>query len=217
MIKAVIFDMDGLMIDSEPLHSQSFKNVLKEYKRTPILNRHGLVQIPGMKEVDNWEKLKEKHSLEEKVEVLIEKRGNEYLDLIQDHVHPRPGLINLLKLLDKNDIKMAVGSSSVQSHIDLILKELNITHYFEHIVSGQFVKHGKPAPDIYLEAARRLKIKPQNCLVLEDAESGVNAGFSAGMKVIAVPTSATINQDFSNAYLVLDSLEEINIEVIQSV
>ena len=127
-----------------------------------------------------------------------------------------PGLIELLALFKKNLISMAVASSAPLNQITFILKNLSITDYFQTFVSVEDVKRGKPYPDVFLEAAKQLKVDPKYCLVLEDAESGVKAVKAAGMKVIAVQNNYTANQDHSKADKVVNSLKSVTIEMINS-
>lgn len=209
MIQAAIFDMDGLMINTEPLQSQAYEHVLKSYGKTPQYYPSGVVQKIGVKEKDNWELMKSIYSINEPTDLLIAKRKPVYFQLLQEHVAPQPGLFALLQTLNEHKIPMAVASSSLRYSILLVLKKLNIQHYFGAIVSGEDVTYGKPAPDIFLKASEELKVLPQNCVVFEDAQSGIEAGKAAGMKVIAVPNEFTRDHDFSKADSIVNSLEKI--------
>jgi HAD superfamily hydrolase (TIGR01509 family) len=214
MIKAVIFDMDGLMIDSENLQSRAFRTVLEQYNIQPIPLSNGLIQAAGVNEKSNWELIKKRHNLIELTDVLIKKRNPVILDLMKKFVEPKLGLIKLINLLKEKGLILAVASSTGLGHIKLVLKKLNIEKKFNAVISGQFVKNSKPHPDIYLEVAKKINIKPSECLVLEDSESGVEAGYRAGMKVIAVPNKFTKNHDFSKADLIVKSLKYVNLSMI---
>ncbi|MFA6533148.1 MAG: HAD family phosphatase [Patescibacteria group bacterium] len=214
MIKAVIFDMDGLMIESENLQSEAFGIIIKKYEINPIKQANGLIQTPGLSERANWEILKKKHNLKEDTDILIKKRNPIYLDILKKNIVSKPGLIKLIKLLRNEQILLAVASSSGIEHIESVLGKLVITKEFNAVVSGQFIKNSKPAPDIFLEAAKQLGVKTNECLVLEDAESGVEAGHRAGMEVIAVPNKYTKDNDFSKADLTVKSLESIDLSII---
>ena len=209
MIKAVIFDMDGVMIDSELVQSKAFEAVIKEYGKVPVYNESGVVHTIGIRSRENWEVIKKKHSIEEETDILIEKRRAIYGQLLETEIKPMPGLLELLALLKKHKVKIALASSSNLKHIDLVLSRLNIRDYFEVIVSGDMVQKGKPFPDVFEETARRLRVLPAKCLVLEDTESGVNAAKDAGMNVIVIPNRFTQNQDFSNADLVINTLQRL--------
>lgn len=213
-IKAVIFDMDGLMIDSEPIQSKSFEIVLKEYGIKPKYQKNGLVQIIGVRAGDNWGILKKKHKISETVEVLIEKKQKAYIELLTENIKPTKGLIYLLKLLKKHNIRMGIASSSSLEHIMLVIKSLDITDYFDEIISGHDVVKGKPDPEIFLKTAENLQVLPNQCIVLEDAESGVQAAHAAGMRVIAVPTYHTSSHNFEKADIIAKSLLDVDMELL---
>lgn len=214
MIKAVIFDMDGLMIDSELLQSKSFEEVLRNYGVSPKIGNEGIIQIVGLTAKDNWKILRNRYQLNETLEVLIEKKSKIYRKLLSKKIEPKNGLFSLIKKLKKKGLVIAIASSSRLDHINLVLMRLNISNYFNAVISGESVTHGKPYPDIYLEMAKRLKILPNYCLVLEDAQSGVEAAKRAGMNVIAVPDNYTKDQDFSSANMIVSSLKEIKLNQI---
>lgn len=216
MIRAALCDMDGLMINTEPIQSEAYETILKEYGKDPQFYPTGVIQKVGVREKDNWELIKTTYGLEEDITVLMEKRGKVYLKVLKQNLIPQPGLIDLLKLLHSHNVKMAVASSSVLDHIEMILEGLGIREYFDTIVSGQFVPRGKPHPDIFLEAASKLGINPKDCLVLEDAQTGIEAGKAAGAKVIAVPNEFTSDQDMSKADAVVPSLEKVTWELISN-
>lgn len=216
MIKAVIFDMDGVIINSEKIHSLSFETVLKEYGKKPVKNNSGLIQTAGIGAHDNWQILKKQYGLTENIDILINKKRSFHEKLIKKNLIAMPGLFQLLNLLKKNNIKIAIGSSGQLKNILLVIKGLGIEHYFDTIVSAQLVTRRKPHPDIFLKVSEMLYIPPNFCLVLEDSENGVNAAYAAGMKVIAIPTENTKNNNFSKAERVVNSLQSVTIEMINS-
>jgi len=208
MIKAVIFDMDGLMIDSEKIQSKAFETLISIYKKKPILNTLGIIQTIGMTSKENWKRLKIKHNIDENLEKLINERRIIYEKLLSSNIKPMPGLIKLLKLLQNHNLKMAIASSSNLNIINLVLSNLQIKKYFQVITSGDEVKRSKPHPEIFLKTAKKINIDPKDCLVLEDSQLGVEAAIKAGMKVIAVPNKYTIKHNFSGADLIVNSLNE---------
>lgn len=210
MIKAIVFDMDGLMIDSEPLNSKAVSEVIKEYGKVPISKENGLVHTAGLKGDKQWEELRVVHNIEERIQVLREKRRKAYLEIIKTtSIQTMPGLMDLLRLLKKKNIPLALASNTGRKHIQFILDKLKLFHYFPIITTGDEVVRPKPNPDIYIKTAKKLSTTTSYCLVLEDSESGVIAGKKAGMKVIAVPNVYTQNQDFTGADLVTSSLKNI--------
>jgi HAD superfamily hydrolase (TIGR01509 family) len=119
-------------------------------------------------------------------------------------------------MLQANGMPLAVASGSHEEIIEMVVGHLGAGHCFELLVSSRELEHGKPFPDIYLETARRLRVAPEYCLAIEDAAIGVAAAKAAGMKVIAVPNRFTAQDDFSQADIVVKSLEDITWEVISS-
>jgi beta-phosphoglucomutase family hydrolase len=215
-IQAVIFDMDGLMIETEPLHSKSFEAVLRDYGITPEYDEKGFVHTQGLRGKDNLRNLKEKYNIDESVDVLLEKKFIVHTQLLKK-VKPKPGLKKLLQLLKKHSIKAAIGSNANPKNINTVLTNLHLKDYFQVTVTGYDFKKGKPDPGVFLITAKKLGVNPENCLVLEDSETGVLAAHRAGMKVVAVPSTYTKDHDFSRADRVVNSLESVTIELISSV
>ena len=124
--------------------------------------------------------------------------------------------MELFNILDALNVKKAIATSSFEEFVKKVLEELGIADRFDEVITSDQVKESKPDPAIYLEAARKLRVLPENCLVVEDAENGVNAGYNAQMKVIAVPHEHSSTHDFHNAANILDSLEQIDKNLILS-
>lgn len=217
MIKAVIFDMDGIMIDSEPLHSQSWERLLKEYKIKPIFNSQGLVHEVGIVSDDSYLTIMKKHNLKENLETVREKRRKYFIDLIKEKGVVMPGLLKLIKMLKSKKVKTAVSSSRNLKQVNFVLNQIKVRNLFKVIIGRTPGLDPKPAPDMFLLTAKKLNVKPSECLVLEDSKTGVEAGKAAGMKVIAVPTKHTKHHDFSEADLVVDSLKDIKWSTILSI
>lgn len=215
MPEAILFDMDGLMINTEPIQSKAYEVILREYGKQPIFYNTGVIQKVGVREKDNWELIKTAHGLEEDTAILMGKRGKIYLEILEQNLIPQPGLLDLITMLNTHNIKMAVASSSALDQIEAVLGGLGIRQHFAAVVSGQFVPRGKPYPDMFLEAAKKLAVNPKNCVVLEDAQTGVEAGKAAGAIVIAVPNEFTADQDVSKADLVVSSLYDITWEKLK--
>lgn len=210
----IIFDMDGLMIDSELTQSISFKKVLEKHG---IKIREKIVQVLGVKVIENLEILKKKYQIKASTKQLFKEKNQIYDRLLKGKITTMPDLFGLIKLLKKAKFRLALASSSNHHHIQLVLKRLNLTNCFEATFSGEQVKKGKPNPEIYLKTAQKLGVRPDCCLVLEDAETGVKAAKNAKMKCIAIPNQYTRSQNFSRADLIVDSLREITIEKILKV
>ena len=217
-LKAVIFDMDGLMFDTEPVSSKAYEKLIREYGKEPIFDpKTGLIHQAGLGKV-LINLIKEKHNIDEDDEILRQKRRTIYRKILEkEGLEAKPGLLELLNLLNKKKIKIALASNTFYEGILFNLKKAKLDKYFNEIISGEHVENYKPHPDIYLESAKRLKVNPSECLVLEDSGFGVESGKAAGMKVIAVPNKYTSHQDFSKADLIVNSLEKITWKKIQKI
>lgn len=161
------------MIDSEGHHSISFEKVLREHDAIPkFQERHGVKtvgQTPGRRGIDNWHELKKQYNLKVPAEELLARKHEIYREFLHASVIVMPGLLELFEILRDKPIKKAIASSSNHYNINLVLKHLQAKDFFDVLVSGDDIARGKPAPDIFLEAAKRLGTKPHNCVVLEDA------------------------------------------------
>lgn len=209
MIKACVFDMDGLMVETESLYTQALTEIAN--KKGKIIPKKTRQQIMGRDAIDGMTILKKDLDLEESVLEILNQRENIYQKLLINAIlEPLPGLIELLNLLEQMQFQKALASSSQKQWIDIILKKLNITSFFKTIVSRDEVKKSKPNPEIYLLAAKKINLNPNQCLALEDTIPGIEAAKKAGMKCIAIPNKFNKNDIFSEADLVLNSLCEID-------
>jgi HAD superfamily hydrolase (TIGR01509 family) len=213
MIRAVIFDMDGVIVDSEPIESLAWEMVLAEHNIKPIFNSNGLIHIVG-RDSSKW--VMERHGFNVDYEVIRSRKRKVFADLVVQDLIPKPGFTNLFKTLKQEKLKLALASNRFEEHVLLIADKLKIRKSFKAIVGNSPEIKTKPAPDIFLKAAEKLRINPAYCLVIEDSEHGVIAAKSAGMKVIAVPNKYTIYQDFSKADKIVDSLLEITMLTIKN-
>jgi beta-phosphoglucomutase family hydrolase len=210
-LEAVLWDMDGVIADTADYHYSAWRDVLKE--RGVEFSKADFMQYFGQRH-DTIIKfaLGDKLSPEE-INDITEKKQSLYRRRISRNIVPLPGAIKLIKLLNKNKVKMAIASSAVQKNIDVILQGLGIENNFQAIVFGTEVAEGKPSPLIFQLAATKLDVKPANCVVIEDAIAGVAAAKRAGMKCVAV-TNSHPGARLKNADLIVDSLEKVDISVL---
>lgn len=191
-IKAVIFDLDGTLVDSMGL----WKDIDIEF-----LGERGIAyeddlqeKIEGMSFTETAVYFKEYYHLDESVEEL-KKIWNQMAEYkYRYEVLPKPGVIEFLDTLKKKKIKMGIATSNSEELIAAVNEAYHFDEYMSCIVTACSVNKGKPAPDVYLEAARRLSVKPEECLVFEDIIKGIEAGKNAGMKVCAVEDSYSAKQ-----------------------
>lgn len=211
-IKGIIFDMDGLMVDSEPVQLKAINDALR-----PLgvqVNDDDFIDMVGRKAIENFIWLKNKHGFKETAEELNEIKNQAYLRRIQTELTTMPGLEDALELCRKENLITAIASSSPRPDILAVLKLLNMEDQFKFLASGDQVKNGKPDPEIFLKALEMLGGGAEEFLVLEDAGHGVNAAKSAGMYCIAIPNHYTRHQDFSRADRVLGNLAELTAEIV---
>ena len=217
-LRAVLFDMDGLIVDTEPIHFAAFR----EYMR-----RHG-VELPesvmseliGYTEQDNLRDLKAKYGIAVPLEEMIAERREVYLELVRTlPIEVFPGFWEFSAAARERGMKQAVVSSAAAVQVEVVLDRLfnelagtrphgaSAQAHFDAIVTGDDIARNKPAPDIYLEGARRLGVPPALCLALEDSPPGAQAAAAAGMLVVAVPNRYTQGLAFPGAQGQVPSLE----------
>ncbi len=204
-ISTVIFDLDGLLADTERLHCRAYQLAFLEHGIALDELDYGEHWVRCGRGIADWVAL---HNLKLDPHRLRQRKSEHYLALLTSSLRPMDGALELLEAL-RGRVKLALASSSYRDAIDGVLAGLKIEQLFDVVVSGMDVPAVKPAPDIFLKAAHDLDSKPSDCLVLEDAEKGVLAAHCAGMRCIAVPNDYTRHHDFSKATMVCSSLREI--------
>lgn len=182
---AVIFDMDGLLVDSEPVWAIAEGGLLEARGFTMDHEIHR--PLIGMRMRDFLAGVKAGYGLSDTVDELAADVVARMIRLIPDQVVPRPGAPELLAYLQARGVPCAIASSSPMAIINATVAAQGWDGYFQTRVCGDDVAHGKPAPDIYLEAARRLGVEAAACLALEDSANGSRAAVAAGMVTIAIP------------------------------
>ncbi|EAQ63338.1 hypothetical protein MED121_03130 [Marinomonas sp. MED121] len=186
MITAAIFDMDGLLFDSEPLWQEAEYQVFSRLgvKVTPELS--AITAAMTTKEVTEF--WYQQHPWQGDSLVSVEQAVIDQVELlIKQKGEAKPGVKKILNFCKEQGLKIALATNSPYQLIPVILDALEVRHYFDVITSSEQVEKGKPAPDVYLKTAQRLNVEPKQCMVFEDSPSGLAAGVAADMKVIVVP------------------------------
>ncbi len=207
MIKAVIFDMDGVMIDSEPLWEKTERELLarRDIQYTPTYRE----KILGLNQNDSGKLLKDTFSLPESVGELVDERLDILIGIYDKELELVKGLRRLLSDLGEKRLSLAVASSSPMRVIEYVLDRFSLHKYFEAVVSGECTENGKPHPDIYIHAAKELCVLPTECVAIEDSINGVRSAKAAGMKCIAIPDKRIDPGKFTAADHILNNLLSI--------
>lgn len=206
--QAVIFDMDGVITDSEPLYAQAVNLVLTEHGLALTEEDHRAIM--GSSIDSTWRYVIDRLGLDGDMARWKAQYDRAVLDLLRRHVTPAPGLYRLLARLEKRGVKIGLATSSQQNWADAVLDRLNLAGRFQAVAACEMVREAKPAPDLYLLAASRLGVPPGACLAIEDTPRGIQSARTAGMTTVAVRTQATAHMDVSAADRVIDSLEEFD-------
>lgn len=212
-VEAVIFDLDGLILDSETPEYLAWQAVYAryglEFPRAAWLQNVGRNDDP----FDPLGPFRRADSLPTPAEVAALWQAQRDA-VLRDYLVPLPGVVPLLDAVRRLGMRTGVASATRLARVRAILMKLGLEAQFDVLAGGDEVERSKPAPDVYLLAARRLRVRPEACVALEDSENGVRAATSAGMRCIAVPSPLTRGMDFSGADLIVASLTELTPEMI---
>lgn len=207
--KGVIFDLDGVLIDSGWAHKQAWFDLAERksldfsdefFYDTFGMQNDQIIPILVGRKIEPCE-----------LEEMSEWKEQRYRDIVSEKLTLSPGAENLLAELKNKGFQLAIGSSTPKANLDLIFQCLKLDNYISAYVTKEDVKNGKPAPDTFITAAQKLLLLPQYCVVVEDAVHGIEAANAAGMSVIALTTTRK-REDLSGADIIADSLAELKVE-----
>lgn len=216
MISTIIFDMDGVIIDSEPIHQQL------EFEMFAELGLHisdeEYKDYIGTSAIDMWTKIGERHNLAKSPQELLKYGRKIYWKSLEEGKVPLvKGALDLIKIFYENKFIIQVASSATRPTVDKVLEHFNLEKYFKYRIGGDEVSKSKPEPEIFFKAAQQSGSDPENCLVIEDSGNGVKAAKSAGMFCIAYQNPGTGAQILVHADVVVKSLREIDLAIIKSI
>ena len=210
--KAVIFDLDGTVLSNEDEYGAAFKKVLENLgaKNVPVYPHIGGI---GVKE--NWPGLINKYHIKTKksLDELASQTQKEYLKLLPK-VRVKKGLEEFIKQLREGGIKTALATSNVWFIVEKVFEEIPIQWLFDSVTTGEEVTNKKPAPDLFLAAADKLDVRPEECLVIEDAQSGIAAAHQAGMRVIAIARDEKYSEKLKEAELVIRDYNQLSPKLV---
>lgn len=212
MIKVIIFDLDGLLIDSQPLQYEAYNSVFSKYG-APMSLKDWYSWVHKGWHSKNWI---EKNNLSLQADKIRDEKKKIYDKLVRDKLQFKPGAFNLINKLQKN-YRLCVASSSRIESIRLALDKFKIIPKFEKILSDTEMQRGKPHPDIFLKTAQLMNVKPSECVVIEDSVAGLKAAKAAGMRCIICPdTFIHVDpSEFKGAYKIVETLDEVIFGMIE--
>lgn len=204
---AVLFDLDGVIVDTKEEHFESFAQLGVEAGYT--ISEEQFCHVFGWRNDEIFPFLYGESLPEERIRWLADRKEAIFRDLVRDHITALPGVPELIPALHTAGFQLSIGTSTPRDNVDLILAALKLRPYFAAIVTGDDVQKGKPDPEVFLRGAEQLHIPPQQCVVVEDAVAGVQAAINGGMQSLAVTTNHP-RQSLCKASRVVDSLAEVS-------
>ncbi|MFA5432346.1 MAG: HAD family phosphatase [Candidatus Paceibacterota bacterium] len=215
MIKGIIFDMDGVLTDNKEQDFTAWKRLFADFGLD--LNFEGYKSFTGMKGEAIVLKYIRPEAKGDEATILTRRKEEYFIEEIKKiKIEPTKGVERLLNDLKKNNIKMGIGTAAMEFKANAILEELGIKDFFEILVSAEKVKNGKPDPETYLKVAEYLNLKPEECIVIEDAPNGIEAAKNGGIKCIAITTTHE-DSELRKADKIIDSFDEFDVnELIHS-
>jgi len=216
MVNTVIFDMDGVLINSEPVHMRLEAEMYDELGLE--LSFEEQQSFVGMSAMDSWRFVIEKYGLGETPHDLFIRGRAKYLKVLREteEVHIMEGARQLIKRLENSGYHLLLASSATSPTITEVLKKFDMVKTFPLFIGGDMVHKSKPNPEIFLRIAEIAQVPPSECVVIEDAAHGVTAARKAGMRSIGFQNHHSGNQQLSHADVVVDHLDQITIELLRS-
>lgn len=217
MIQTVIFDMDGVIVDTEPVHHYAYNEHFRQLNIdvSPEL----YASFTGNSTKNIFERLKAQFNLADDVQTLVETKRNLFNDAFdnKEDLYLLDGVEDLIKDLHSNGMQLVLASSSATVTINRIFNRFGLCKYFTHIVSGEDFPKSKPHPAIFLKAAKLSNTPVENCIVIEDSTNGIMAAKAAGIYCIGYDSFHSKMQDYSKADLVINDFKELSFERIKNI
>lgn len=205
-LSAVVFDLDGLIVNSEDVYEQADVEVLR--RRGKVYDAELRAQMMGRPTAESLRAMIEWHALDDTIELLEAERSLLRDKLLEQSLEPMPGLHALLDALEAADMPKAIATSGHRTYAAYVLGRLELHARFEFVLTSEDVVHGKPAPDVYQLAAQKLGLTSPQTMVLEDSVNGCRAGIAAGAFTVAVPNRHTQGYDFGGVRFIADTLAD---------
>ncbi len=211
--EAIIFDLDGTLIDNNSYHIEAWK---------VFYSKHGLEfsmddyrnNINGKINKDIFNYILKAELTPQEIKGYDEEKEALYRELYAPHIHPIPGLTDLLAAVKDAGIPMAIATSGLPPNINFMFSHVDIAHYFQAVVNATHITNGKPHPEIFLKAAAAVEANPANCIAFEDSVAGTRSAKGAGMKVIALATTHK-REELTEADLVINDYTEVGLSLLE--
>ncbi|MBI4285630.1 MAG: HAD family phosphatase [Chloroflexi bacterium] len=210
--RAVIWDMDGVIVDTARYHFQSWQFAF--HKRGVSFTREDFRRNFGRRNDAIVRTIMGENVPPDEIRAIARDKEENFRQIVAPHVKALPGAVSLIKALREQGFKMAIASSAPPENIKLLTSGLGIIDYFQQVVSGREVAESKPSPQLFLLAAQKLEVPPARCVVIEDAVAGVAAAKRAGMQCIAV-TTTNHRESLVEADLIVDSLKQVTVADVE--
>jgi HAD superfamily hydrolase (TIGR01509 family) len=206
-IQAVIFDLDGLMVRSEPLSMKAWQKLLAKFGYS--LDEEDFPELIGIDGDSTVQRLRQGRSFALSNEEILDLHYRHWIAIAKEEIQPVQGLFDLIEAFRARGLKMGVASNSRSDYVHTVLDTIGLNGHFSCVVTSDQVARGKPAPDVYEVAAECLGVRSETCLALEDSPSGLQAALNAGMRCVVVPNQDLLHESYDGAFAQFPSLEAL--------
>ncbi len=208
--KGILFDMDGVLVDSEPLFHKAVNIMVERCGADPITEEENNRYLLGTTVEETWIRVKELRDVPQTPAELLDGYNEVVKEVLRSDLTPRPGVRELIAEAQRRGLPVAVASSSLREWVDLKLSVIGLTDAFPVRLGGDDIENGKPAPDIYIKAARLIGLEATQCIAIEDSPIGLAAASGSGAYTICTLTDSTRHLDLSAADVIIENLEEFD-------
>jgi beta-phosphoglucomutase len=211
---AIIFDMDGVIVDSNPYHKIAFKRFFEKHG-FKLSDEELKSRIFGRTNKEWLMSLFDGKVTDQQIKDFESEKESLFREIFSPHIKPVKGLISFLEMLEARKIPIAVATSAPPANVQFTLEKTGTQKFFQVVINGDTVENSKPHPEIYLKTIAAIRYPPQRCIVIEDSISGITAGHQAGCKVIGITTTHT-REELADTDLVIDNFERLTIDDLVS-
>ncbi len=206
----ILFDMDGVLVDSEPLFHKAVNIMVERCGAAPITEEENNRYLLGTTVEETWVRVKDLRNIPQTPQELLAGYNDVVKDVLRSDLTPRPGVLALVAEARRRNLPIAVASSSLREWVNLKLAVIGLTDAFQVKLGGDDVVHGKPAPDIYIKAAGLIGLEAPQCVAVEDSPIGLAAASSSGAYTVCTLTDSTRHLDLSAADVIIENLEHFD-------